>query len=103
MTNTAQATATFTPSPTLTPTVTPLPSLTPTPSLLISDENDTAQVMLRYDGRMFILANRDTLNGIDVSELVFVQVAPDENGIFRETIVFNIGRTDLAEARLPRT
>jgi serine/threonine protein kinase len=98
MTNTAQATATFTPSPTLTPTVTPLPSLTPTPSLLINDESDTAQVLLRYDGRMFILANRDTVNGIDVSELVFVQVAPDENGIFRETIVFNIGRTDLAEA-----
>jgi serine/threonine protein kinase len=83
--------------PTMTPTVTPLPTATPTPSLLISDETDTAQVMLRYDGRMLILGNRDANNRIDVSDLVFVQVAPDDNGIFRETITFTLARTDLAD------
>lgn len=104
MTETLEATATFTaspspsPSPTMTPSVTPMPSATPTPSLLISSEGDSAQVLMRYDGRMLLIANRDPLNGIDVSDLVFVQVAPDENGIFRETITFAVARTDLASA-----
>jgi serine/threonine protein kinase len=97
-TDTPRATVTYTPSPTFTPTVTPLPTLTATPNLLINDENDTAQVLLRYDGRMLILGNRDTVNSIDVSDLVFVQVAPDENGIFRETVIFNVARTELNTA-----
>jgi serine/threonine protein kinase len=98
VTETQRATATDTPSPTFTPTVTPLPTLTATPNLLISEESDTEQVLLRYDGRMIILGNRDPLNRIDVSELVFVQVAPDEDGIFRETVVFNVARTELNNA-----
>lgn len=96
-TNTVEFTPTFTASPTMTPSVTPLPTATPTPSLLIAEDIDTAQVMLRYDGRMLIIGNRDRENSIDVSDLVFVQVAPDENGIFREAITITIARTDLAD------
>jgi serine/threonine protein kinase len=91
-TETQQAQPTLTPSitptnaPTNTPTHiptatnTPRPSRTPTPDILIASEADTQQVLLRYDGRLFILGNRDILNRIDISDLVFVRFEPDEEG-----------------------
>ena len=93
----ATPTPTMTPSPTptktptVTPSNTPRPTNTPLPPLIIEDlEIDTAQVLLRYDGRSLIIANRDPENRIDVSDLSFTLHEPDENGIIRETITFNV-------------
>jgi serine/threonine protein kinase len=74
-------------TPTLIPTATntPRPTRTPTPDIFIASEADTQQVLLRYDGRLFILGNRDVLNHINVSDLVFVRFEPDEEGNMRES------------------
>ncbi len=59
--------------------------MTPTPAIsLPDDESDTAQVMLRYDGRMVIIGNRDTQT-IDISDLFFVLFEPDDEGVMRRT------------------
>jgi serine/threonine protein kinase len=102
-TETEQSRPTLTPSimpteaPTNTPVVapteanTPRPSRTPTPELAISAETDTRQVLLRYDGRSLIVANRDTLGGINISDLVFVRFEPNDEGEMRRTATFVLG------------
>lgn len=98
-TATEQARPTLTPSitptdlPTNTPAViptatnTPRPSRTPTPELAISSQSDTRQVILRYDGRSLIIANRDSLP-INVSDLVFVRFEPNDEGEFRRNLTY---------------
>ena len=82
---TATNTATSSPTATFTPSNTPSPTMTPTPAIsLPDDESDTAQVMLRYDGRMVIIGNRDTQT-IDISDLFFVLFEPDDEGVMRRT------------------
>ncbi|MDQ7026292.1 MAG: protein kinase [Anaerolineae bacterium] len=76
---------TNTPSPT--ETNTPRPSRTPTPELAISSQSDTRQVILRYDGRSLIIANRDIEN-INVSDLIFVRFEPDEDGELQQNLTY---------------
>jgi hypothetical protein len=105
-TATEQARPTLTPSitptdvPTTTPAIsatatnTPRPSRTPTPELAISGVTDTRQVMLRYDGRSLIIANRDSLNGINVSDLVFVRFEPNDDGEMRRSGTYTVANTN---------
>jgi serine/threonine protein kinase len=107
-TENAATTATEQARPTLTPSITPTPaatntpsvmptatntsrpSRTPTPELAIASETDTRQVILRYDGRSLIIANRDNRNGIDVSDLVFVRFEPNDEGELRRSGTFTL-------------
>jgi hypothetical protein len=84
-------------TPTLTPSNTPRPTNTPLPSLFIEDENDTEQLLLRYDGRSLVIANRDRANRIDLSDLVFILFEPDEDGNFVESTRFDLGSASFAE------
>lgn len=94
--DTPQATATSEPSNTPVPTVTLRPTNSPTPSFTIVDENDTRQVLLRYDGRSIVVSNRDVLNTIDLSDLRFVLFEPDEDGNLRQTTSFNLSTSNLS-------
>lgn len=103
-TNTPTATEepTNTASPTVTPTSTNTPTATPspmptvaetaTPDLQLDPEagDDTQQVLLRYDGRMIVIGNRDTENPVDLDDLVFVLFEPDEEGELQETVTFEL-------------
>jgi hypothetical protein len=97
--NTPTDTATDTPQPDDTPTATatntPRPTRprdTPTPLLFIDDaeEDDVAQILLRYDGRMIIIGNRSETDTFDISDLRFVLFEPDEDGDFQRSELFDI-------------
>ena len=91
-------TMTYTPSPTQTPSNTPRPTRTPTPEILlptnVEDTEELPQVLLRYDGRNFIMGNRDSTETLDVSDIVFVLFEPDEKtGEFSATERFDMSTT----------
>jgi serine/threonine protein kinase len=94
---TATSTSTDTPQPTATDTSTPLPTNTPVPALFITPDKGDPQLLLRYDGRMIVLANRDPLNVLDVSDLIFVLFAPDENGALVESERFDVSSQSFAQ------
>lgn len=97
-TPTATPTATATNTATMIPSNTPRPTLTPLPPLIIQDAaNDTAQLLLRYDGRFLIIANRDPLNHIDVSNLTFILFVPDDNGQMKQTMTYSIQDASFAD------
>lgn len=73
-----------------------MPTSTPTPGFALSD-TDAAQILLRYDGRTFVLYNRDASNNAVVRNLNFrlFEVAPpsdddeeDAEPRFVETNIF---------------
>jgi hypothetical protein len=72
--DTPTATATSTPRPTQ-------PRDTPTPLLFIDEDaaDDTAQILLRYDGRMMVISNRSNTDTFDISDLEFELFEPDED------------------------
>jgi hypothetical protein len=96
----ATSTPTQEPTETNTPTNTPTPTpqVTATPQLLldVEDEADTRQVLLRYDGRMIVLGNRDPANRVDLDDLVFVLVEPDEEGDLQETVIYVLAEENFA-------
>ncbi|GAB5492249.1 MAG: hypothetical protein Phog2KO_24640 [Phototrophicaceae bacterium] len=96
-TETLSPTATATSSPTVIPSNTPQPSTTPTASFFIAndDETDTRQILLRYDGRSLIIANRDMNESLDLSDLRFVLFEPDDEGELRQTRVYNLDGSPL--------
>lgn len=73
-------------------TNTPLPTATPTPELFIASETDTQQVLLRYDGRLLVIGNRDRASAINVDDLVFVLFEPDDDGNIRRVRSFDVGQ-----------
>jgi len=109
-TNTPSPTATPTEEPSATPTQTQTPTHTPsntptntptpterivataTPQLVLDpeDEEDTRQVLLRYDGRIIVVGNRDPENRVDLDDLVFVLVEPDDEGEMQETVTYEL-------------
>jgi|GEM_PF-650159 len=85
--------------PTLTntpmPTNTPRPTLTPTPEFFITNEEDMRQILLRYDGRSLIISNRDNVQRLDLGDLRFVLFEPDEEGVIRQSAIFDIDGSNL--------
>lgn len=89
--------ASETPTVTALPTNTPRPTASPTPDffLMTEDEDDTRQILLRYDGRSLIISNRDMVESLDLSDLRFVLFEPDEEGVIRQTRVYNLDNSPL--------
>lgn len=91
-TNTSVSTATDTLVPTTTNTSEPLvgPSLTPTryptPGFVLTDD-DTDELLLRYNGRSLTVYNRATQNE-DVDDLTFHLFEPNQNDRFIETMQY---------------
>jgi len=87
------ATSTQTATPTATnsaiPTATPTATSSATPSISMQDETDTAEVMLRYNGRYLIVGNRGA-NTINVTNLVFVLFTPNDNGETSQVSLFRL-------------
>lgn len=103
-TDTLTATSMPTDTPTLsaTATVTPLPSNTPrptaspTPSFFIAeDDEDTRQILLRYDGRSLIISNRDTVQTLDLSDLSFALFEPDDEGVIQQIDFYDLAGSPL--------
>ncbi|MEO1288194.1 MAG: protein kinase, partial [Chloroflexota bacterium] len=89
------ATSTSTQRPTS--TATSPPTLTPTPDFFITTEDDTRQILLRYDGRSLLISNRDRAATLNLGDLRFVLFAPDEEGDIRQTTVFNMNGSGLED------
>ncbi|MEO1164645.1 MAG: protein kinase [Chloroflexota bacterium] len=98
-TNTPDVTPTLFPTNTPLPTNTasPTPTLTPTPLFFINTDQDTRQLLLRYDGRTLLLTNRDPIERIDLSNLQFVLFERDDTGAFAEAGRFRMSGSALEE------